>query len=438
MNEKPALVQGIGTRPSDAVAAHTRTMLWILLIVYIFNFLDRQIVNILAEPIKRDLGLSDTELGLLAGPAFAVFYALLGIPIARYADKDGTNRVRLISLSLAIWSAMTAVCGLAQNFVQLLLARIGVGIGEAGCTPAAHSLIADSVAPEKRSSAIAFYGLGVPVGSLLGLIIGGVVNDLYGWRAALMLVGAPGLLLALVVLFVMREPRHIRPAEAVAAAAAAVPLSTREALREIFASRAFVYILIAASVTAFLGYGKGLWTISFFIRSHGLSTTEAGLSMAVVLGLAAALGTWLGGKLADKYGARDRRHILTFPAYGMAIVAPILFLGYYMEHWLVAMALLVVPSIVNNAYYGPAYGCVQGLVQPRARAVAASIMLFGQNLIGLGLGPFLFGVMSDALQPVAGQESVRWVLYGAAWLGLIPAFFFWRASLRLNAELKSG
>ncbi|PZQ24512.1 MAG: MFS transporter [Sphingopyxis macrogoltabida] len=412
-------------------------MLWVLLIVYIFNFLDRQIVNILAEPIKADLGLSDTALGLLAGPAFAVFYALIGIPIARYADKDGTNRVRLIAVALAIWSAMTAICGLAQNFAQLLLARIGVGIGEAGCTPAAHSLITDSVKPEKRSSAIAFYGMGVPIGSLLGLVIGGIVNDLYGWRIALMLVGLPGLLLALVILAVLREPRHMRPAEAVAATAPA-QLSTRAALREIFASRAFVYILIAASVTAFLGYGKALWTISFFIRSHGLSTTEAGLAMAVVLGLAAAVGTWLGGKVADKYGARDKRHILTFPAYGMAIFAPVLFLGYYMEHWLVAMALLVVPSIVNNAYYGPAYGSVQGLVRPQARAVAASIMLFGQNLIGLGFGPFLFGVLSDALAPAYGQESVRYVLYGAAWLGLIPAFFFWRASLRLNAELKSG
>ena len=438
MTDKPALATGIAVPSSDGVSAQTRTLLWILLIVYIFNFLDRQIVNILAEPIKADLGLSDTQLGLLAGPAFAVFYALLGIPIARYADKDGTNRVRLIALALAIWSAMTAVCGLAQNFVQLLFARIGVGVGEAGCTPAAHSLISDSVPVAKRSSAIAFYGLGVPIGSLLGLIIGGIVNDLYGWRVALMLVGAPGLLLALIVLFVMREPRHSRTAEAVATASAAAPLSMREAMREIFTSRAYIYILIAASFTAFLGYGKGLWTISFFIRSHGLSTTQAGLSLAAVLGLAAAFGTWLGGKMADKFGARDKRHILTFPAFGMAIVAPVLFLGYYMENWIVAMALLVVPSIVNNAYYGPAYGCVQGLVQPRARAVAASIMLFGQNLIGLGLGPFLFGVLSDALQPVAGQESVRWVLYGAAWLGLIPAFFFWRASLRLKAELKSG
>ena len=437
MTDKAASSQGIAV-PATEASAQTRTMLWILLIVYIFNFLDRQIVNILAEPIKTDLGLSDTQLGLLAGPAFAVFYALLGIPIARYADKPGTNRVRLISLSLAIWSAMTAVCGLAQNFVQLLFARIGVGVGEAGCTPAAHSLISDSVPPEKRSSAIAFYGLGVPIGSLLGLIIGGIVNDLYGWRVALMLVGLPGLVLALVVLFVMREPRHSRSAEAAAAAAAIVPLSTREAMREIFASRAFVYILIASSVVAFLGYGKALWTISFFIRSHGLSTTEAGLSMAVVLGLAGVFGTWLGGKMADKFGARDKRHILTFPAFGMAVAAPILFLGYFMEDWRVAVALLIIPTILNSAYYGPAYGCVQGLVRPQARAVAASVMLFGQNLIGLGFGPFLFGVLSDALQPLAGQESVRWVLYGAAWLGLIPAFFFWRASLRLKAELKSG
>jgi len=437
MTEKTAVSQGLVPPSSDSVAAQTRTMLWVLLIVYIFNFLDRQIVNILAEPIKADLGLSDTELGLLAGPAFAVFYALLGIPIARYADRDGTNRIRLISLALAIWSAMTAVCGLAQNFVQLLFARIGVGIGEAGCTPAAHSLISDSVPPAKRSSAIAFYGMGVPIGSLLGLIIGGIVNDLYGWRVALMLVGLPGLVLALVVLFVLREPRHLRPAEAVAATAPE-PLSTGAAMREIFASRAFVYILIAASVTAFLGYGKALWTISFFIRSHGLSTTEAGLSMAVVLGLAGVLGTWLGGKVADRFGAHDKRHILTFPAYGMAFGAPVLFLGYYMENWMVAVALLIVPTVLNSAYYGPAYGCVQGLVRPQARAVAASIMLFGQNLIGLGFGPFLFGVLSDALAPTYGQESVRYVLYGAAWLGLIPAFFFWRASLRLNAELRTG
>jgi MFS family permease len=427
-------------RSGGLAITNPKIMLFALLIVYILNFLDRQIVNILAEPIKGELGLSDTQLGLLAGPAFAVFYAVLGIPIARYADNAKTNRVLLISICLAIWSAMTAICGVAQNFVQLALARIGVGVGEAGCTPAAHSLIADSVPPEKRSSAIAFFGLGIPIGGLLGLIIGGVVNDQYGWRIALMLVGMPGILLAFVLPLLIRDPRrcadsaHFNTADSPIKA----KLSIKDAVREVFASKAYLYVFIAASFTAFLSYGKGLWTISFFIRSHGLSTTEAGLAMAVALGISGIFGTWLGGKMADVFGKSDKRHILTLPAIGMAIAAPILFAGYWAEDWRIAVALLILPTILNSAYYGPAYGCVQGLVRPEARAIAASLVVFGQNLIGLGMGPLLFGVLSDWLQPMAGDESVRWVLYGAAWLGLIPAFFFWRASLRLNAELKSG
>ena len=427
-------------KSADVTVASSKVMLWTLLVVYILNFLDRQIVSILAEPMKLEFGLSDTQLGLLAGPAFAVFYAVLGIPIARYADKQKTNRVWLISISLAVWSAMTAVCGVAQNFLQLALARVGVGVGEAGCTPAAHSLIADTVPPEKRSSAIAFYGLGIPIGGLLGLIIGGIVNDLYGWRAAFMIVGAPGILLAFALPKIITDPRRIAEAGATARsdAPAEPALSVMDAAREIFASKAYLYIFIAASFTAFLSYGKGLWTISFFIRSHGFSTTEAGLAMAVALGLSGIIGTWLGGKMADVFGKRDKRHLLTLPAIGMTIAAPLLFASYWMDDWRIAVALLIVPTILNSAYYGPAYGCVQGLVRREARAVAASLVVFGQNLIGLGMGPLLFGVLSDALQPMAGTDSVRWVLYGAAWLGLIPAFFFWRASLRLNAELKSG
>lgn len=427
-------------RSGGLAITNPKIMLFALLLVYILNFLDRQIVNILAEPIKGELGLSDTQLGLLAGPAFAVFYAVLGIPIARYADNAKTNRVWLISICLAVWSGMTAICGFAQNFAQLALARIGVGVGEAGCTPAAHSLIADSVPAEKRSSAIAFFGLGIPIGGLLGLIIGGIVNDQYGWRIALMLVGMPGILLAFLLPLLIRDPRrcadsaHFNTAESPVKA----KLSIKDAVREVFASKAYLYVFIAASFTAFLSYGKGLWTISFFIRSHGLSTTEAGLAMAVALGISGIIGTWLGGKMADVFGKRDKRHILTMPAIGMAIAAPILFAGYWAEDWRIAVALLILPTILNSAYYGPAYGCVQGLVRPEARAIAASLVVFGQNLIGLGMGPLLFGMLSDWLQPMAGDESVRWVLYGAAWLGLIPAFFFWRASLRLTAELKSG
>jgi MFS family permease len=433
--EQAALRRGAGL-----AITNPKVMLFTLLLVYILNFLDRQIINILAEPIKGELGLSDTQLGLLAGPAFAVFYAVLGIPIARYADNSRANRVWLISVCLAIWSAMTAVCGVAQNFVQLALARVGVGVGEAGCTPAAHSLIADSVAPEKRSSAIALFGLGIPIGALLGLIIGGVVNDQYGWRIALMLVGAPGLLLALILPILIRDPR--RCADSVHFNSATTPqkaaLSIKDAVREVFASKAYLYIFVAASFTAFLSYGKGLWTISFFIRSHGLSTTQAGLAMAVALGVSGIIGTWLGGKLADVFGKRDKRHLLTMPALGMAVAAPLLFASYWADDWRIGVALLIIPTVLNSAYYGPAYGCVQGLVRTEARAVAASLVVFGQNLIGLGLGPLLFGILSDALQPIAGTDSVRWVLYGAAWLGLIPAFFFWRASLRLTAELKSG
>ena len=418
--------------------AQVRTMMWVLLLVYILNFLDRQILNILAEPIKAELRLSDTQLGLLAGPAFAVFYAVLGIPIARYADRGGTNRVSLISVSLAIWSGMTVLCGFANNFWQMALARIGVGVGAAGCTPAAHSLISDAVAPEKRASAIAFYGMWVPIGTLLGLVIGGVVNDIWGWRYALMLVGLPGILLALLLPLLMREPRRLGLVRGDAAPAGPPPIPVRQAVAEIFTSRAYLLLLVAASFAAFLSYGKGLWTLSLFIRSHGMSTTEVGLIGAASLGLAGVFGTWLGGWAADRFGQVNRRHILTLPAIGMAVAAPIQFLGYGAPIWWVAGLLILVPTILNAAYYGPAYACVQGLVRKELRAVAASLMLFGQNFIGLGLGPFIFGALSDLFTPMAGSESVRWVLFGAAWLGFIPAWFFWRASLRLNAELKSG
>ncbi|MFC0102116.1 spinster family MFS transporter [Sphingopyxis terrae] len=437
MSEKPALALGAGSQASTSVAAKTRTMLWVLLIVYILNFLDRQIVNILAEPIARDLKLSDSDIGLMTGLAFALFYTFLGLPIARYADRPSTNRVGLISVSLAIWSGMTVLCGMAQNFVQLLLARIGVGVGEAGCTPAAHSLITDAVEPAKRSSAIAFYGLGIPIGSLLGLIVGGIVNDLWGWRIAFMVVGVPGLLLAFMVPMFIKEVRA-RGADTAATTGARGALSIGQALREVFSTRAFVYIAIAASFTAFLGYGKGVWALILFQRSHGLSAGETGLLLGVALGIAGILGTWLGGYFADRFGKTDRRHMLTTPAIGMAVAAPILFLGYAVTEWHVAIALLFVPTVLNAAYYGPTFACVHGLVQPEARAMASAVMLFLQNLIGLGLGPLLFGMASEELKPTLGTESVRYVLYGAAWLGLIPAFFFWRASLRLGKELKSG
>lgn len=421
-----------GTIATSGSPQSTRLLMWTLLVIYVFNFLDRQIVNILAHDISRDLKLSDTQIGLMTGLAFAVFYTFLGIPIARYADRPHTNRARLITVSLGLWSAMTAACGMAQNFVQLLLARIGVGVGEAGCTPAAHSIITDAVPKEKRASAIAFYGMGIPIGSLIGMAVGGALADAIGWRNTFLAVSLPGILFAFVLPFILKDPgRH-------ASDHSGGPQQPfLEALVQIMSSRAFVLVLLGASFTAFLSYGKGVWVTILFQRDFGLSAAETGFWLGITGGLSSMLGTWLGGYLADKYGAANKRHILTGPALGMALAAPILFAAYYVEDWRWAVALLMLPGLLNYLYYGPCYALAQQLVAPGQRAVATSLVVFGQNLIGLGLGPLFFGMLSDAFKPLAGGDSVRWVLYGAAWLGLVPAVLLWRASKRLNAELKA-
>ncbi len=412
-----------------------RVTLWILLAVYIFNFIDRQIVNILAEPIARDLELSDTQIGLMTGLAFALFYTVLGIPIARFADRPTTSRPRLIAVALALWSAMTALCGLAQNFWQLLLARIGVGVGEAGCTPPAHSLISDVVPPEKRASALAFYSLGIPIGTLLGMIIGGTLADRVGWREAFVIVGLPGVALALVVWFVLRDPRRSDAMAAVRAQSQPAALPLGRAVSEVVRSRAYVLLLMAGSAAAFLAYGKTTWTTIFFQRTHDLSPGQVGLWFGLIGGVGGMLGTFLGGYLADRFGAVNRRHVLTAPAVGMALAVPLAIAAYHAPSWPLALILLFVPTVFNSLYYGPCYSAAQGLVPLRGRAIAASVLLFCQNLIGLGLGPLFFGMLSDWLQPAYGADSVRYVLYGAAVLGLVPAFFFWRCSLHLDAEL---
>ncbi len=409
----------------------TRVMLWVLLIVYVFNFLDRQIVNILAEPIRNDLNLSDTQIGLMTGLAFALFYTVLGLPIARYADRPGTDRSRLIAAALAIWSAMTALCGMAQNFVQLLLARIGVGVGEAGCTPAAHSLIADRVPAERRAGAMAFYSLGIPLGSLLGMVIGGQLADVLGWRKAFLIVGLPGLILALVVLLLVRDKgRH----EAHASPEAPEGLGT--AIRALVGSRTFVLLLAAASACSFLSYGKSTWTTIFFQRTHGMSPGEVGFWFGLWGGLAGMLGTWLGGWFADRFGKTDRRHVVTAPAIGMAIAVPLAVAAYIATDWRTSLLLLMVPTVLNSLYYGPVFASAQGLVSPRNRAMASAMVLFCQNLVGLGLGPLFFGMLSDVLKPALGGESVRYVLFGAACLGFVPALLFWLLRPRLSAELK--
>jgi predicted MFS family arabinose efflux permease len=404
--------------------------LGVLLVVYVFNFLDRQIVTILAEPIARDLGLSDTQIGVLTGLSFALLYSTLGLPIARLADRPTTDRVKLIAIAVAVWSIATALCGGARSFVQLAIARVGVGIGEAGGTPPAHSLITDVAAPEKRARAFAIYQLGPPIGGLIGMVLGGYLAGTLGWRLAFVVVGLPGLALALLVLLVLRDPRRTG---AVATQAQVLPLG--EALRQILASKAMRLLLTTAGLASFATYGVLIWTTIFFQRSHHLTPAETGLWFGLVNGIASILGVWLGGQIGDRHRARGKQHLLTIPAVAQALSVPFLLSALLVADWRISMVLFFPAIVLNWLYVAPYYSAVQGLVPPAARAVASASILFMQNLIGLGLGPVLLGYCSDLLKPSYGAESVRYVLFIAGLVSLLAGVFLWRARKYLPAEL---
>ncbi len=381
-------------------------VLAMLVVVYVFNFLDRQIVTILAEPIKLDLGLNDTQIGLMTGLAFALFYTVLGIPIARLADR--ANRVSIISVALVVWSGMTALCGLAQNFTQMLAARIGVGVGEAGCSPPAHSLIADYYPPEQRATALSIYALGIPIGSILGLLAGGWIAEFYGWRAAFLIVGIPGVLLALVVKATIREPIRGMSEAGPAAQTEQPPLG--ETLKTLLANPTLVHIAMGGALTSFVGYGLGQWMPAFFMRIHEMGIAETATYFGLVLGVASAIGTFLGGALADRLSRFDLRVYAWLPAAGVLLAFPFYAVAMTMNQPYLAIAVLVVPSLLNSLWLGPAFGTIQNLAPMRMRALASAILLFILNIIGLGLGPFLVGVLSDVLSDEYGRESLRWAI----------------------------
>lgn len=438
---------------SDHVApfsrAYTRYAMGLLLGIYIVNFLDRQVVNILAEPIKHDLGLADWQLGLMSGLAFAVFYTFLGLPIARLAERS--NRAKIIGVSVAVWSGFTALGGAAQNFVQLVACRVGVGVGEAGCTPPAHSLIADYVPKAKRASALAFYSMGTPLGSLVGLIMGGLVADAYGWRAAFLIAGVPGLLFAVLSLTTLKEPRArlARHAEDVAAAATATFSQT---MRYVAAKPTFWFIAFAAAIKAFIGYGHAPFTASFFLRNHAAEITQLagslglkpigflGLALGIMSGVMGSAGSWLGGYLADRFGARDTRAHMVAPAIASLVVVPVYIAAMLVDSAVLALLLLGTTYLLGTIWYGPVYGTGQSVVPPHMRATTAAILLFIINLIGLGLGPLAVGALSDVYNKSLGMgsaEGVRWALITAAAFGLVAFACFWAARKTIRQDCVS-
>jgi predicted MFS family arabinose efflux permease len=407
--------------------AYRSYALGLLVIVYVLNFVDRQILTILAKPIADELQFSDTQLGLLTGPAFALFYTFAGIPIARWADVG--MRRSIIALALLIWSGMTALTAGAANLTQLALARVGVGVGEAGCSPPAHSLISDLFPLERRATALAIYSLGIPIGAALGSLIGGWIGQLYGWRIAFLAVGLPGVLLALIVRFTLREPPR-------------AVVHGRESVRQVFAfmlrRRAFVHMSIGASLHAFTGYGAASFIPVFLMRVHGFELGPLGTWLAAIGLTTGVLGTFLGGAVSDRLAVADVRWYMRVPAIASILGLPFSFLFYLWPEAQTAILLSVPGALLGPIYLGPTFAMTQSLVRPNMRALASSLLLFIINLIGLGLGPWFVGMLSDALKPSYGVDSIRYallstVVVGATWASV----HYLLASRTLAADLRA-
>ncbi len=406
-------------------------VLFILVVVYTFNFVDRVIVGILAEPIKRDLGLTDTQLGLMSGAAFALFYTVLGIPIARLADRR--SRTWIMTGALAVWSGFTALCGQAQSFAQLLLARVGVGVGEAGGVAPAFSLISDYFPPQQRARAFAVFSFGIPIGSGLGTLFGGLVASAVDWRVAFLTVGIGGLLLAPVFRLTVREP--VRGAlDVYAAAPPPANGSFTEVLRVLARKPSFFLLALGASSSSVIGYGLLFWTPSFFIRSHGLTLAQTAWFVGLGTLVFGVAGIWLGGWAGDRLGARSKAAYAILPGVMLVAIAPFLAAAVLAPSLILACVLFCVPMTLSASWTGPVYTAMQHLVAPRMRATASAIFLFMINLIGIGGGTLFVGALSDFLAPRFGSDALRYSILIATAFYLVSGALFWAASRRLDRE----
>jgi MFS family permease len=405
-------------------APRARIVLALLLLAYIFNFLDRQILGILAPAIKADLHLSDTEFGAIGGLAFALLYALLGVPLAYLADR--TSRSAVVAGSLAVWSGFTALCGVATGYWQLFLFRLGVGVGEAGGVAPSYALIADYFPPARRARALAIFSLGVPIGLGSGSFIGAYLAEWFGWRSAFLIMGIAGILLAPIVKYVVRDlPRPTPPA-------GAVPLM--QVFPLVARKPTFWLMAFAASMSSLCGYGLAVWTPSVLIRSYHIDLITTGNFLASLLIIGGCTGVFMGGWLADRLGAMDKGWYAKLPTIAWLITAPTFALGLMVPSLWLAWPLLLIPNALNILWLGPVVTAVQHLVPQPMRATASASFLFINNLIGLGVGPLLIGGISDALKSTYGAESLRYAAVGCTAFYLVAALLMLFAIKRLRTD----
>jgi predicted MFS family arabinose efflux permease len=409
---------------------YKRYLLAVLLTVLAFNQVDRLVLGLVLQDIKIDLDLTDTQLGLLTGIAFALFYSVMGIPIARWADRG--NRVTIISVTTALWSAAVALCGAAGSFVQLMLMRVGVAIGEAGCIPPAHSLIADHFTRAERPRATAIYMLGLPLSAIIGYFVAGWLNELYGWRTTFVVLGLPGLALAILVRLTLKEPRLA----AQASNPSHPPL--QEVWVTLWTNTTFRHLLFAFAVICFFGFGISKWQAAFFIRSHGMQTGELGTWFAAIFGSAGLLGTYLGGRLAsDLLGNHEQRQLKAM-AVAFAVFAFIKAGVFLAPTRFLAFAFMAIANVGYSMAIGPLFATIQTLVPEHMRATSIALVYLFANLIGMGLGPLAVGVLSDAFNPAAEEESLRYALLALCPGYLWGALHLWRASRTVAGHVQAA
>ena len=425
---------------SKAGTGYRQYVLAVLALTYVVNVMDRSVLGAVLEPIRHEFQASDKQLGLLGGLAFALFYSTLGVPIAALADR--TSRRNVVAVCTALWSVMTALCGMAHSFAALLAARIGTAIGEAGGTPPSHSLISDYFPLDRRATALSLFALGVPLGGMLGNLFGGWGNDLFGWRLAFILTGLPGVAVALLVRLTVREPRRgmsdvgTSGAPVSGSAHTAPPMGA--AIRYLWGRPSFRNMSLAAALHSVVWYAGSNFNNSFFVRMHHMTTGEAGSWVALLLGIG-AIGTLLGGYLADQLSVRtgDRRWYMWVPGIATLAMVPFQFLAYLGGSLRVAVPSFGVMVILGSMFFGPSFAMSQGLATLRTRAMSTSLVLFAQTLIGLGLGPFLVGAISDHLKPVYGDA--RALADGLVIVGLVnllAAVHYFRGARTVRADLE--